>query len=136
MLDYLNANRTRNFKRVFLETIFSKSAWPISLKFFSLIIYIIVLRMDEGFFFGRLFFYSRKCEWNCGRINNFEFQHLPFFRKNKIFQIPSSIRSIMSITNNPFFLFHMIQWRAAVITAKPFFFTSRKFAISHVFLSI
>ena len=44
------------------------------------------------------------------------------FRKIKIFQIPSSIRSIMSLSNDPFFCwFQMIQWRAAVITAKPFF---------------
>ena len=43
------------------------------------------------------------------------------FRKIEIFQISSSIRSILSLTNDPFFLFQMIQWRSAVITAKSFF---------------
>ena len=74
--------------------------------------------MDEGVFFWTIIFFNRrKCEWNFG-------------------QIPSSIRNIMSLTNDPLFLFQMIQWRAAVITAKPFFSTPRKFAISHVFLNI
>ena len=52
-------------KRVFLQNnVFEvgdhcnlRTAWPISLKIFSLILYIIVLRMDKGFFFGRLFFF-------------------------------------------------------------------------------
>ena len=33
-----------------------RTAWPISLKFFSLILYIIVLRMDKGFFLDDFLF--------------------------------------------------------------------------------
>ena len=67
------------------------------------------------------FFYNRKCEWNFGRINKIEFQHLPFFKKSKFFKSFRPSRVLCHTLMIPFFLFRMIQWRAAVITAKPFF---------------
>ena len=42
--------------------------------------------MDEGFFFGQLFFFIAESEGNFGRMNNFEFQHRTFFEKSKFFK--------------------------------------------------
>ena len=98
------------------------------MKFFSLILYIIVLRMDEGFFFCTIiFFYSRKCEWNFDRINNFEFQHLPFFEKSEFVK---SLRpsAALLLTNDPFFISDDPVTSCSDHCKTLFFWTPHKFA--------